>query len=47
MTAKLRIIIKAIEIRINNGEYLDDILKSYPALTWEEQLEIQNLFKFN
>lgn len=42
MTAKLRIIIRACQIRIDNGEELDEILKSYPALSEEEIAEIKN-----
>ena len=33
MNTRLKIISKAVLIRINNGEDLNDILESYPALT--------------
>lgn len=45
MTAKLRIIMKAIEIRLNKGEELEDILASYPNLTPEEIIEIELAYK--
>lgn len=35
--AKLKIIKRACEIRLKNGEKLKDILDSYPALTPEER----------
>lgn len=40
MTAKLKIIARAVTIRLNNGESLLDILDSYPALTSDERNEI-------
>lgn len=42
MTARLKIICKAVLIRLDNGENLDDILVSYPALTKNEIEEITN-----
>lgn len=44
MNAKLRIMVKAIEIRLNNGESLNNIIASYPALTLEEIKEIKSQF---
>lgn len=44
MTAKLKIIARAAEIRINNGEDLEDILVSYPALTKQECDQIREYF---
>lgn len=41
MTAKLKIIAKAIVIRMNNGEELEEILDSYPALNEEEKIELR------
>lgn len=41
MTAKLKIIARAIIIRINNGEELEDILRSYPALNELEKQELR------
>lgn len=38
------IIIRAIRIRIANGEDLDTVLKSYGKLTDEEKTEIKALF---
>lgn len=45
ITAKLRIMIRAIEIRLNNGEELKDILESYPSLTDLEIFEIRQYFE--
>lgn len=42
-----KIILRAVKIRIDNGENLDDILKSYPKLTDEEKEEICNSYKNN
>lgn len=36
MSPKLTIITRACEIRVKNGEDLEDVLVSYPALTKEE-----------
>lgn len=41
MTAKLKIIAKAVIIRMNNGENIEDVLKSYPALTSTDRAEIK------
>lgn len=41
MTAKLKIIARAIIIRMNNGEQLEDIFDSYPALTEFEKAELR------
>lgn len=41
MTAKLRIILRAVQIRLNNGEELDEILATYPNLTQDEIKEIK------
>ena len=38
---KLRIMIKAVEIRIDNGEEIDDILSSYPKLTDDDKAYIK------
>lgn len=43
MTAKLRIIAKAISIRIKNGEDLDEIIESYPNLTPDEIRELKRM----
>ena len=45
MTAKLKIIARAINIRINNGEELEAILKTYPALTDSEKKELRKYFE--
>lgn len=45
MTTKLRIIARAIQIRLDKGEILDDIFESYPALTLEEKEELSKYFK--
>lgn len=45
MSAKLKIIARAITIRINKGESLEEILESYPALTWGEKEELRKYFK--
>lgn len=42
MTAKLKIIVRAVKIRLANGEDIDDILYSYPALTDAEKQEVKN-----
>ena len=36
-----KIILRAVQIRINNGENIDDILNSYPKLTDDEKKEIK------
>lgn len=41
MSAKLKIIARAIVIRLNNGEDLEDILNSYPALNEIEKNELR------
>lgn len=41
MSPKLRLIAKAVEIRLDQGESLDDILNSYPRLTEKEKKEIK------
>lgn len=41
MTPKLRIIIRAVQIRLDRGEDLEDILDSYPDLTLFERSEIR------
>lgn len=35
------IIIKAVKIRLEKGERLEEIMQSYPKLTAEEQAEIR------
>lgn len=45
MNVKLKIIARAINIRLGNGEDLDSILKSYPALTEEEKGELISYFR--
>lgn len=42
MNAKLKIISKAILIRIDKGETLEDILDSYPALTDEDKTVLRD-----
>lgn len=39
---KLKIMINAVKIRIGNGEKLDKILASYPALTKEDKKAIKS-----
>lgn len=41
MTAKLKIIARAVIIRLNAGEDIETILDSYPALTPAEKDEIR------
>lgn len=41
MSAKLKIIARAILIRLNDGEDLEDILDSYPALKEDEKRELR------
>lgn len=41
---QLRIIMKAVEIRIANNEDIDEILNSYPKLSQEEKQFIKNKF---
>lgn len=38
---KLKIMVKAVEIRIKNGEEIDDILDSYPKLTDDDKAYIK------
>lgn len=45
MTPKVRIILKAIQIRLDRGEHLEDILDSYPALTEYEIFQIREVLK--
>lgn len=45
MTAKLKIIARAIIIRVKNGEDLEEILDSYPALTEIEKMELKEYFQ--
>lgn len=47
MTAKLKIIIKAIEIRMKKGEFFNDIVDSYPNLTHSEIEELKTYFGNN
>lgn len=42
MTARLNIICKAVVIRMNNGEELEDILLSYPALSEEDRAAVRD-----
>lgn len=44
MNMKLKIIAKAITIRLNRGETLDEIISSYPALTTFEIAELKEYF---
>ena len=44
MNTRLKIICKAIEIRMNNGEDFELILSSYPALTSEDIQVIREYF---
>ena len=39
---KLKIMVKAVRIRLANGEELEDILASYPALTEEDKQQIRD-----
>ena len=41
MNAKLKIIAKAVMIRMDNGELLEEILLSYPALDEREKAELR------
>lgn len=41
------IVYKAIEIRITNGEKLDDIIASYPKLDETDIAEIKEIFQDN
>lgn len=41
MSCKLRIILRAVEIRLERGEALEEILASYPKLTPEELAQIR------
>ena len=41
MTLKLRIMCKAVRIRMEEGEPLEEILLSYPRLTEEEKEQIR------
>lgn len=45
MSSKLKIIARAVNIRLNNGESLHAILSSYPSLTEEEKAELNAYFK--
>lgn len=45
MDAKMMIMSRAISIRLDNGENLDDILKSYPSLTQEEISELRKEYE--
>lgn len=47
MTAKLKIIARAIVIRMNNGEELEEILLSYPALSEHEKDELREYIQQN
>lgn len=44
ITPKLKIIARAISIRLNNGEDIDNIIASYPALTDEEIRTLKDQF---
>lgn len=44
MTAKLKIIARAIHIRLKNRENFDDIINSYPNLTYDEIQELKAYF---
>lgn len=41
MNAKLKIIARAVIIRLNDGEDLEDILESYPALKEDEKRDLR------
>ena len=41
MSPKMRIMVKAVKIRLGRGEELEDILSSYPKLTEEEKQTIR------
>lgn len=41
MTLKLTIMLKAVKIRMEQGEALEDILASYPKLSSAEKQEIR------
>lgn len=43
MNAKLRIIAKAVSIRLSKGENLDHIIESYPNLTPEEIRDLKEM----
>lgn len=38
---KLKIMVKAVQIRVSNGEDIDDVLNSYPKLTDEDKTYIK------
>lgn len=44
MNMKLKIIAKAITIRLNRGETFDEIISSYPALTSSEVNDLKEYF---
>lgn len=44
MDIKLKIIARAVSIRINKGEELDAILSSYPNLNEEEKATLRGYF---
>lgn len=45
MNAKLKIIARAMIIRLNNGEELEEILDSYPALEDHEKQALRSYIK--
>ena len=42
MSLKMRIMVRAVQTRLNNGEELEAVLASYPRLTNEERELIRN-----
>lgn len=47
MNAKLRVIIMGIQIKLNRGKVLEDILTLYVNLTDEEKEVIRNYFNID
>lgn len=45
--AKLKVIVRAIYIRMKHGELYENIINSYPRLTEEDKAQLDELFKEN
>ncbi len=46
-TAKFHIVLRVVKRRMENGESLEDILASYPALSEEEKEQIREVVNGN
>lgn len=46
-TLKLKIMVRAFRIRINNGEVFEDIAADYPALTTDDLESIREALHMN